>query len=203
MSLALPAGMRTIRSLVTATLVAAVFASGCAQSEQDPCAAAAEHVAACTGEMSMAAGVCDPDQAESVLSMDCEQLTAVQSAAKADGWWDDLLCLLGFQDSCSSGGSGGSGGMSTPAPTSRTLTGQVFKGGSLDAPTTTLFIRATRTDTNETKTTYVVQGIFALTSLPVAKYRIEAALTAGSSAIASTEVDLASRAHVVLYVAVP
>src|SRR5207249_1515048 len=65
-------------------LAIALAVAGCATTPSDPCAAAADHVAECTGAMpGPQMTTCDTDRAEQVLAMDCDEL---QRSGKADGW---------------------------------------------------------------------------------------------------------------------
>src|SRR5678816_4244846 len=104
--------------LTIAAFVAIVV--GCAE-PNDPCREAVDHVAECTHEAADPGGAtCDPDRANEILAMDCDQLAAAAAAGKADGWWDTFLCSLGFTSHCSEIGSGS-------GTTARTLSGNVYK----------------------------------------------------------------------------
>lgn len=182
-----------------AWIIVALFAVGCAADPAgDTCTAAADHVASCTGETMQAATTCDLERAEAVLAMDCDELAATAATAKADGWWDDFLCALGFASHCSTDGGGGS-----DAPTLRTLSGHVYRVGTFDQPVSNVYVRATREGTTQTKGVWVVQGLFAITDLTPARYRIEVAYTPTSSVLASTTVDVAAQSYVVLHAPVP
>ena len=171
-------------------------AMGCAEPAGDPCAAAADHIASCTGEAASAAMTCDEQRAEEILTLDCDQLASTAAAAKADGWWDSFMCTLGFTSYCSSGSG-------TPAPTTKTLSGSVYKVTAIDQPAMNVYVRAIREGTSETKGGWVIQGLFAIQSLPVAKYRLEVALTPTSGTLATKSVDLATTSYVVIYAPVP
>jgi hypothetical protein len=72
--------------------------AGCGQSG-NPCVAASQHVAACTGqEAAVATGSCDSAAAEEVLSKDCSAF----SAGKADigGALSSLVCRAGALSYC-------------------------------------------------------------------------------------------------------
>ena len=176
-------------------LILACLVVGCAAPD-DPCRVAAEHVASCTHEpVTNEAQRCDPERADQILDMDCDQLAAAAAAGKADGWWDEFLCGLGFVTHCSL-----APGSSTSA--TRTLAGNVYKLG-----TTTgvdhVYVRATREGTAETKGAWTVAGIFTIGGLAPARYTIEVAFTTTSTAVATQKVDVSSQSYVVIYAPVP
>ena len=178
-------------------LVMACVAMGCAEPVDDPCSEAADHIASCTGEIASAPMECDRERAETILTMDCDELASTAAAAKADGWWDSFMCALGFSSYCMSGGSG------MPAPTVKTLSGSVYKSTAFDQPATNVYVRAIRDGSSETKGAWVVQGLFAVQNLPVAKYRVEVAFTPTSGALTTKAIDLATTSYIVLYAPVP
>lgn len=182
-----------------AWIVVALFAVGCAADPaDDTCAAAADHVASCTGEAKQAATSCDLERAEAVLAMDCDELAATATTAKADGWWDDFLCALGFTSHCSMDGSG-----DTEEPTLRTLSGHVYRVGTFDQPVSNVYVRATREGSSQTTGVWVVQGLFAITELTPARYRLDVAYTPTSSTLVSKTVDVSTQSYVVLHAPVP
>src|SRR5262245_58723735 len=94
-----------VMRLTIVALVAIVV--GCAE-PSDPCREAADHVAECTHEsVDRTGATCDPQRADEILAMDCDQLAAAAAAGKADGWWDEFLCGLGYTSHCAPGSSPG------------------------------------------------------------------------------------------------
>ncbi|MCK6576077.1 hypothetical protein L6V77_33910 [Myxococcota bacterium] len=78
-----------------------------ATAPDDPCAAAAAHLAACAVDLpapEAAAGTpgaaCDPEVATAVLATDCDTLATGLADRKADGPLAALACRLGFYASC-------------------------------------------------------------------------------------------------------
>ncbi len=72
---------------------------------EDPCAAAATHLAACTGAPEGEAVVpvaCDREAASAVLGSDCAALGAALEDGKADssGWLARFACSAGFLNRC-------------------------------------------------------------------------------------------------------
>lgn len=179
-----------MRIVLLACLLAACTAPA------DPCRAAAEHVASCTHEpVASETQTCDAERADQILDMDCDQLAAAAAAGKADGWWDEFLCGLGFTSYCAAT-------PSSPTSTARTLSGNVYKIGTTDGADH-VYVRATREGSTETKGAWTVAGIFALPGLAPARYTIEVAYTTTSTALATKTVDVASQSYIVIYAPVP
>lgn len=79
------------------------LAAACATSD-DPCGAAADHIAACFPEHALATPACDPATAEDIAGSSCEALAGRDG--KADGW----SCIwMPWLASCSGGGGSTSG----------------------------------------------------------------------------------------------
>jgi hypothetical protein len=82
---------------------------GCTASSgtDDSCALAAEHVASCTGESPDTTDVqqCDAARAQELLALDCSEVVTTTAAGKADGWWDNVMCGLGYLCRCAPEGS--------------------------------------------------------------------------------------------------
>lgn len=90
--------MNTTRLALFALL--ASLASGCAPANDDPCVAAADHLAACGGAAAVVtAAACDASTAQAVLATSCEQLQVVLDG-KTDGPLASLACALGFYAAC-------------------------------------------------------------------------------------------------------
>jgi len=93
--------MRCLMGLPTLFLVAS-----CAGDSIDVCARAADRVAECLGASARRDGdTCDPDTAARVAEMECPEVAALAATGKADGWWDDFLCGLGYGEHCDGAGS--------------------------------------------------------------------------------------------------
>jgi len=198
-----------VRSFVAIVIVVAAFGAGCA-GEADPCAPAAAHVAECRGEApDQAPGACDEDRADELLAMDCDQLAAAEATGKADGWWDALLCLLGFSSHCD-------GAPAPPAappaqPATRTLAGHVYKLSS-GTPADGVYVKATRIvdgdgdggGGQDWRYRWTVGGgLFVIEGLPTGRYRVDVALAGGAPALATREVDLARQQYLAIYAPVP
>jgi len=85
--------------LLVAALVPALFLA-CAPPDDDPCRAAATHLASC-GAVAPAGAVggCDVSLAEAVLEASCQELTPALEG-KTDGPFAALACALGFYSAC-------------------------------------------------------------------------------------------------------
>ena len=176
-------------------LLACLVFAGCATDAADPCSEAASHVASCTGEASAMApeSTCDAERAETLLAMDCEQLANASLSAKADGWWDEFMCSLGFSSWCSTPPGGGSGSGSS-MPTTRALTGVVYKFGTVDGVGGAL-IRINDLDTGAiTTATSAPGGLFHVGGLARHKFSI------GAVGGQAQTVDLSATGYVTLYV---
>lgn len=69
----------------------------------DPCQAAADHIASCTGQSAPAASGCDPAQAEAALALSCDELDGAIGDDKADSFnarLADFSCGLGLYRYC-------------------------------------------------------------------------------------------------------
>jgi len=88
----------TSPSLVAAFVPLLLLA--CATPEDDPCRAAAVHLASCGAAVPVSpASACDVPTAEAILDASCEQLTPALEG-KADGPFAALACALGFYSAC-------------------------------------------------------------------------------------------------------
>ena len=163
---------------------------GCSGELADPCTAAAEHVAACTGEGQVAeVASCDPDRAEAVLQQSCDELAA--SAAKSDGFWADLMCALGFSSYCE-------------ADAARSLSGTIHKLGNTQPIDIVLHVRAIRESRpDDVKGVFSLNGFYSLSDLAPERYRIEVSATPTSAAIKSQSVDVATQSTLILFVPLP
>ncbi|TNF37141.1 MAG: hypothetical protein EP329_03925 [Deltaproteobacteria bacterium] len=90
-----------------AVLVVALSSlTACADGEgaqTDVCQAAADHIAACSGQSAPVAPACDEAQAQEVLDRSCEALDAALGDQKSDGWSAALArfgCGLGLYRYC-------------------------------------------------------------------------------------------------------
>jgi hypothetical protein len=72
-----------MRPLARLPVLALALVSGCSPDGDDPCRAAAAHVAACAGTTLPAATGCDPDVARALLALDCAALAPAARAASA------------------------------------------------------------------------------------------------------------------------
>jgi hypothetical protein len=173
-------------------LVLAVAVAACAAPDGDICREAADHVAACTGEAPAELGTCDPDVARGVVDTSCDELAT--TAGKSDGFWDALMCALGFTSHCAPP-------TSDPSPRAKTLTGSVQKFGTIEPVSVVLHVRAIR-DGNpaDVHGSFTINGAFAIGDLAPAKYKLEVSFAPTSTAIATQTVDLATTSFAIIHV---
>ena len=166
-----------------------VLVLGCASEATDPCGAAADHLATCTGaSVRDAATTCDEERAEAVLEMSCEEVSATAAAGKADGWWDDFLCAIGFTDKCSDEITG-----------QLSLTGSVYKLGTTDGADGVIVRAVPEAGGAVVKWSDTTNGYFALPQLPPGAYKLEVAQVLDGLTLTSKRVEFPATRYVVLY----
>lgn len=153
---------------------------------------ATDHLAACTGEApAFRIGTCDHQRAEMLSAMDCHQLGSIESAARANGWWDDFLCELDFTDHCSM----------TSRPDLHTLVGTIHKLD--DTPAVAVYVRVIRDrDPSDQRGSWTFEGgVFAIRDLEETSYRLEVALAPTTATLFAHE--LGGESYLALQAPIP
>lgn len=164
------------------------------------CVAAQARVEECTGAIaatSPAAEGCSPERARSIAAASCDELARAEALGKADGWWDSLMCALGFDSHCDTPApSTDTPPAASDAPAWRILHGNVYRIGTTTGESG-LIVRLSRGDELYTQLTFTGGG-FGIGPVAPAVYRLE--VYQGVARVYSADVDTASQSYVALFV---